>query len=143
MNIKVLYHTRTGNTKTVAEAIADSVGAVAESISKENQLFGVDLLFIGDGLYGGTVDKTIKEFIKSLSPKDIRTASVFSTFGGQNKANGVLKQLLQEQGIPVQEESFSCKGRAWWILNRSHPNSKELHAAKEYAKRVVKASQRE
>jgi flavodoxin len=137
MNIKVLYHTRTGNTKTVAEAIANSFGAVPESISKESRLSGVDLLFIGDGLYGGTIDKTTKEFIKSLSPTDIRTAAVFSTFGGQNKANGVLKSLLQEQGIPVQEEAFSCKGKAWWILNRNHPNSKELHLAKEFGKRQV------
>ncbi len=137
MNIKVLYHTKTGNTKKVAEAIACAVGVPAEEITAEKKISGLDLLFIGDGLYGGTVGKKTKAFILSLNPSEVKAAAVFSTYGGQDKVNGILKSLLQERGIAVQEDVFGCRGKAWWIINRSHPNAEELRAAGEFAKRAV------
>lgn len=137
MNIKVLYHTRTGNTKTVAEAIADSVGAAAEAITDETRITDVDLLFIGDGVYGGTIDKATKRCIGTLSPSTVKTVAVFSTFGGHDKANNVMRSLLLEQGIAVQEESFGCRGKAWRILNRGRPNAEDIESARAFAKRVV------
>jgi flavorubredoxin len=80
----------------------------------------------------------MKEFIKSLKGSSIKKAAVFSTFGGQDKANAVLKKLLGDQGIPVAHECFSCRGKAWWILNRKHPTNQELSAAKEFAVKLVR-----
>jgi|SRR5271157_3188806 flavodoxin len=139
MNCKVLYHTTTGNTKKVAEAIAAAVGAVATPIKNSPAVDGTDLLFIGDGVYAGTVHRKTKKYIKSLKGSTIKKAAVFSTFGGQDNANAVLKQLLSDQGIPVAQECFSCRGKAWWIANRKHPTDLELSAAKEFAVKLAKS----
>ena len=139
MNCKVIYHTTTGNTKKVAEAIATAVGAVATPIRNFPAVEGTDLLFIGDGVYAGTVHRKTKKFIKSLKGSTIKKAAVFSAFGGQDIANAILKQLLKEQGVPVAQECFSCRGKSWWILNRTHPTDQELSAAKEFAVKLAKS----
>jgi flavodoxin len=141
MNCKVIYHTTTGNTRKVAEAIAAAVGTVALPIENSPPADAADLLFIGDGFYAGTVHKEMKEFIKSLKGSSIKKAAVFSTFGGQDKANAVLKKLLGDQGIPVAPECFSCPGKAWWIFNRKHPTGQELSAAKDFALKLAKSQQ--
>ena len=51
MNIKVMYHSSTGNTEKLAKAIADTVNAKAEPIGSSAATISkpIDLLFIGDG----------------------------------------------------------------------------------------------
>jgi flavodoxin len=137
MKIKVMYHTKTGNTQIIAEAIAKTVGAPAKLISDDYVFDTADLLFIGDGLYAGSVDGKTKKFIAALDATKVKNAAVFATYGGQRKAAKVLKGLLEKQGIKVIEESYECKGKAWYILNRKHPDTQEIKAAKEFAKRVV------
>jgi flavodoxin len=137
MKIKVMYHTKTGNTRIIAEAIAKTLGAPAKLISGNDSFDAADVLFIGDGLYAGSVDGKTKKFIQTLDAIKVKKAAVFATFGGQRKAAAVLKKLLQKQGIEVVEEMFECKGKAWYIINRKHPDTKDIKAAKEFAKRVV------
>ena len=45
MNIRIIYQSITGNTKKVAEAIAQAVGCNAESIESNIVLGSIDLLF--------------------------------------------------------------------------------------------------
>jgi flavodoxin len=142
MKIKVMYHTKTGNTRVVAEAIAKNVGAQAKPITKDVPFDTADLLFIGDGLYAGTVNKETKKFIATLDATKVKKAAVFGTYGGQRKAATVLKGLLQKQGIAVAEEVFECKGKAWYIINRTHPDIQDIKAAKEFAKRTVEKAQK-
>jgi flavodoxin len=51
MKIAVIYHSRGGNTKIVAEAIAKAAGVSAEPIHVPLDA-PVDLLLIGGGVYG-------------------------------------------------------------------------------------------
>ena len=52
MNIAVRYCSLPGNTKAIAEEIADEVGVKAISISDEPELKErVDVLFLGGGTY--------------------------------------------------------------------------------------------
>jgi flavodoxin len=137
MDIKVLFHSKTGNTKKVAEAISKAVNVPAEIIPVKLPAEPIDLLFIGDGIYMSTIDKKTEEFIKTLNGNMVKYAAIFSTYGGQNKAADKMKELLSKQGIRVADESFSCRGKAWFILNRKHPSEAELNAAAEFAKRIV------
>ena len=138
MDIKVLYHSTTGNTKKVAEAIAAEAGVIAQPLTEASGSTSTDILFIGDGVYGAKVHKSTVSFIKKLSPASVKNAAVFSTFGGQDTAPEIIKGLLKAQGIPVAEESFSCKGKAWFFLNRKQPSAQELDAAKLFAKNIIK-----
>ena len=138
MNIKVMYHTKTGNTKKVAEAIAEAVGTLEEPISENNNFDITDILFTGDGVYKGKMNAKTENFIKSLNADKIKNVAVFGTFGGQNKAINGMKELLEKQGIKLVDKSFGCKGRAWIIMNRNHPVEQDLKDAKEFASNIVK-----
>lgn len=132
-----MYHSKTGNTRKIAEAIAEAVGASVEPISENINLNPLDILFIGDGVYGGKVDSKTEKFIKTLNAKKVKNAIVFGTYGGMNKAITSMKELLMEQGINVIDKSFGCRGGAWLLLNRNHPNDQDLAAAKEFAQTAV------
>ena len=136
MNIKVMYHTINGNTGKVAEAMAEALGVKAERIGEGSIAEPVDMLFIGDGVYGGRPDNSTVDFIKTLNSGMVKKAVVFGTYGMQKKAIKIMKELLEEQGINVSAESFGCKGKCWAIMNRRHPSAEDLLAAKEFAKGV-------
>jgi flavodoxin len=137
MNIKVKYHSMSGNTKKVAEAVAEVVGVDAENIGGSSIAEPIDMLFIGDGVYGGKPDISTVNFIKTLDSNMVKSAAVFGTYGVQKKGIEIMKELLEEQGIKVSEESFGCKGKCWAIMNRKHPSAEELLDAKEFAKVVL------
>ncbi|MHB1394576.1 MAG: flavodoxin family protein, partial [Clostridia bacterium] len=123
MNIKVMYHSKTGNTKKLAESMAGALGTSAEQISPNSLVEPIDMLFIGDGVYMGGPDSVTASFIKTLNGRLVKNAAVFGTFGGQKKAITIMKELLKKQGINVLDESFGCRGKSWAILNRKHPSS--------------------
>jgi flavodoxin len=137
MNIKVMYHSRSGNTKKVAEAIAKAVGVTAVQIGDNNDFDAADVLFIGDGVYGGKPNIKTEKFIKSLNGEKVKKVAVFGTYGGQTKGLDMMKELLKGQGISVAEEGFGCKGKSWFFLNRSHPDSNDLKAAGDFAKKIA------
>jgi flavodoxin len=137
MKVKVVYHSKTGNTKKVAEAIAKAVGTTAVQITDKINFDSADLLFIGDGVYGAKPSKVTVEFIKTLNADKVKNVAVFGTYGGQKKAIIGMKELLKSQGVNVAEESFGCKGKSWGILNRKHPDVNDLEAAQQFAKRIA------
>ena len=140
MNIKIMYHSKSGNTKKLADAIGEELAIKPTSILDNSFSFDevVDLLFIGDGIYAGKASKHMTSFISQLDNEKIKNVTVFATYGGQPEICDRIKQQLNEKGLNVIDETFSCKGKSWWIANRKHPNDDELNQAKEFAKRVVK-----
>lgn len=138
MNIKVVYNSKTGNTKKVAEVMAHAVGVSAEAISQFNPNGPVDLLLIGSGIYMHRVPKKVANLIKSLDGAMVKNAAVFVTYGGHDhELPSTMKEMLKKQGINVIDEVFQCRGQAFFIINRKHPNEQDLSAAKEYALNVV------
>lgn len=137
MKIKVVYHSRGGNTKKIAEVIAKAVGTSAGTIIENNNFDGADILFLGDGIYAGNLDKGTESFIKALTPDKVKNVAVFGTYAGQTKAIDRMKDLLRKQGINVLEDSFGCKGKFMFFINRKHPDIDDLKAAEKFAKKVV------
>ena len=62
MKVAVRYHSRTGNTKKVALAIAEALGVDAKdaSVPLEEK---VDILFLGSAVYAAGVDDAMKAFV--------------------------------------------------------------------------------
>lgn len=139
MNIKVYYHSSTGNTEKLAQAIANGLRVQAKQLGNDMATVSepVDMLFIGDGIYFGKVNKKTRSFIESLDAKLIRNAAVFATYGGNEKAGKEIKELLKNKGINVLDEPFTCKGRAWKLINRKHPNDTDLKNVMHYGERMV------
>lgn len=137
MKIKVIYNSKTGNTKKVAEAIAGAVGTSAEPISPSIRFHSLDILFIGSGVYWGNLNGKTKEFIETLNSKQIKNVAIFGTFGHSQNAIKSMKNLLKKQGINVVDKSFGCQG-GFFILNSKRPDEQDLAGAKEFACEVVK-----
>ncbi|MCD7950672.1 MAG: hypothetical protein LUG12_10505 [Erysipelotrichaceae bacterium] len=140
MNIQIIYHSQGGNTKKVAEAIAQELNVTAIPIDQSRDIFGetIDLLLIGDGMYFGGMSNDMKKFIDTLSPQNIKKAAVFSTSGGSwPMGPDGLKKRLQKQGISVEEESFRCHGSAFGVAFPSHPNENDLNNARKFARIVM------
>ncbi len=136
----MVYHSKTGNTKKIAEVIAKTLGVSAVpltdvTVSPENP---VDLLILGDGMYFGGMDRSTKAFIKTLTPAAVRSAAVFSTSGGSwPMGPSGLRKALKAQGIAVKEESFKCHGGAFGFVFASHPNQKDEERARAFAEHVA------
>lgn len=139
MNIKVLYHSSTGNTKKLAETIADTLNISAEPIEKDMSALStpIDLLFIGDGIYFGKPNKNTTAFINQLNPKIVKNVAVFATYGGQTKIGSDIQKLLKDKGLQVLGKPFICKGQSWVFINRNHPNNTELKEVAKFAKKSV------
>ena len=139
MEIKVVYHSSTGNTEKLARAIADMLNIQAEHIGKDNITFSdkVDLLFIGDGIYWNGAHRKTKNFISKLDPETIKNAAVFGTYGNQFKIGDIIKNLLENKGIKVVGTPFTCKGKSVGTKNQGHPDENDLKMICEYAKNII------
>ncbi len=141
MNVKIIYHSLTGNTAKLANAIADALNIKAEPVGKEAADFSkpADLLFIGDGIYFGKANKKILSLIDKLNPDIVKNIAVFATYGGMARIGDDIKKYLQEKGFHVIGKPFTCRGKAWLFFNRSHPDNAELNKVREFAKDAVAA----
>ena len=110
MKTAVRYYSRTGNTKVIAEAIAPVAGCQAESI--EVPLEGVtDILFLGGALYWGKIPRTLKEYIKRLSPQQVKYVAVFTTAGILESASEIYKVFLRYHDLKVMKDTYFCNGK--------------------------------
>lgn len=138
MKTWVLYYSKGGNTKKIAEAIAEEIEVLkTEQIPPAYPPENVQLLFLGTGVYAGKPDPKMIEFIRTLNNNRVKNAVIFGTAGGDdNKAIDTVKALLKEKGINVIDETFSCKGKYFIFLNRKKPDDEDLKAAKAFARKI-------
>jgi flavodoxin len=136
MKTKVMYHSRSGNTKKVADAIAQALGQTAEAVPPDYPLENVGLLFLGAGVYAGKADKKIIEFIESLNTSRVKNVALFGTSAGQDNHLNSMRDLLKAKGINVVEDTYTCKGQFLFFINRKRPNAEDLTKAQEFAKAV-------
>ncbi|MBQ8161644.1 MAG: hypothetical protein IJ083_12990 [Clostridia bacterium] len=107
MKKAVRYFSRLGNTKTIAEAIADGAGVQAVSISDEKELEEhVDLLYLGGAPYANIMAPELKAYAEKLDPKQVGSVRLFTTSNWSRRTVLALKKLLGEKGIPVEEDYF-------------------------------------
>lgn len=134
MKIAVRYYSRGGNTRKIAEAIAEAAGVPALSVTEPfNE--DVDILFLGSAMYAGGVDGHIKDFIKNINVKVGKVVN-FSTTRAAKSTYKVISGLLGDKGIPLAEEEFSCKG-SFLMLNRGKPDREDCRRAAKFAKNLL------
>ena len=135
MKIAVRYYTKTGNTKRLAEAVAEAVGAEALPISTP-LTEPVDILFLGNSYYAFSIDPEVRDFVKSLN-KDMVGRIV--NFGSAAMLNSTYKKVKAEAdkvGIPMDEHEFHCKGE-FKGLHKGKPDESDLKAAAAFARKIV------
>lgn len=114
MSVAVRYYSRSGNTQKVAEYIAEAAGVDAVSVDAKNAVLSekVDVLFIGGALYAYGIDENLKQYLKGLSSDKVGKAVVFSTSWLSKHALDLIKNVLNEKGIPVESDTLYFKSKA-------------------------------
>ncbi len=130
MRSAVRYYSRSGNTKAVAEAIAEAAGVSAISVDASDAAITepVDVLFIGGALYAYGLDSHLKDYLKTLKKDDAKQAVVFSTSWISKHSIDLIKKALSEAGISVVSESFYVKNK---------PNDAQLKATADFARKYL------
>lgn len=137
MEIKVIYFSKTGNTKKIAKAIGEAVGVQAQAISEVPSLDKpVDLLFLGGALYFGSLNKDFEAWIKSLDPTKIKYTALFSTNNSEKDAILTMKAALEQKGILVVDERYHSLGK-FLGFQKGHPDASEEAKAGEFARQVI------
>jgi len=108
LKIAVRYQSRGGNTRAVAEIIAEDLGLKAESIN-EPLAEKVDILFLGGGVYKWDIDPQLKEYLEKLDSNKIGQIVAFSTTGGMKKAITRITEYGKKAGISVNEKQLCLK----------------------------------
>ena len=102
MNAAVVYFSRTGNTKRLAQAIADNLKAplldLASNIPSSMEKY--DLLVLGTPVEGASPAKETLVFLDGMKQNDGAKAIVFCTW----------KLFGNERAMKVMEKALSSKG---------------------------------
>lgn len=134
MVISVRYYSRGGNTKKVAEAIAEELGVEALDIT--NPVEGADLLFLGSSMYAFTVDQNVKKFVEELKVENAKQLVNFSTSASDVSTHKKINKCIKDKEIMLLDEHLSIPG-AFLFMNKGRPNEKDLENAKAFARKVV------
>ena len=135
MKVAVRYYTKTGNTKRLAEAVANAVGAEALPISTPVDE-AVDVLFLGNSYYAFNIDPEVKEFIHSLDGSKVGRIINFGSAAMLNSTWKKVKAEADKAGVIMDKREFHCKGE-FKGLHKGRPNADDLAAAAEFARSIV------
>lgn len=125
--IVVRYFSKIGNTKQIAEAIAEGIGEKAVSITDEPELREhISLLFLGGAPYANIMAPELRAYAENLSADRVDRVVLFTTSNWSRRTVRALKKLLREKGIPVEDEYFYA--HMLQIKNR-------LEAAREFGRK--------
>lgn len=136
MKIAVRYYTKTGNTKRLAEAVAEAVGVTALPIS-EPVTDPVDILFLGNSYYAFTIDPEVRRFVASLDKERVGKIVNFGSAAMLNSTYKKVKAEAAKVGIPMDEREFHCKGEFKGI-HKGKPGAADLAAVAAFAAEIVK-----
>lgn len=136
MNIVLVYFSRSGNTRKIAEAIAEELEITPLDVKKESpNINNAELLIVGSGTYGDKPGKEMVSFLENLNAVTDKRAALFSTCAGDaSKMMATMKEIIINKGFTI-VDCFSCFGK-FTLVKRGHPTDDELNHAKEFAKKL-------
>ena len=143
----IIYSSKSGNTKKIADSMAYRIGCEAIRITAASpqptvDLDLYDLVLIGTGLFAGTPNEDLMRYLRNLNLKTSKLFALFITWGGAPRTDKLaltkLRTLLESKGQKVVENHFACYG-GWKgiLMKRGHPKPEEIKAAGEWAKKLV------
>ena len=135
MKTAVRYYTKTGNTKRLAEAVAEAVGTEALPLSVPIEE-PVDILFLGNSYYAFNIDPEVREFIQKLDKDKVGKIVNFGSAAMLNSTYKKVKAEADKVGIPMDQREFHCKGEFKGI-HKGRPDTEDLAAAAEFAKSII------
>ena len=107
MTKAVRYYSRLGNTKNIAEAIAEGAGVKAVSVTDEPELTKrVDVLYLGGAPYANIMAPELKAYAEKLESSKVGKVVLFTTSNWSRRTVLALKKMLKAKNIRVSDEYF-------------------------------------
>lgn len=121
INVSVLVDSRGGNTRKVADAIAEEMGITSETVTT-SPTDDAKTLFLGSGTYGGKPGEAMMKFIESgnFSGRKVAIFGTAASLAGRKKMITVMADALTRKGATILG-NYHCKGK-FLFINRGHPN---------------------
>ena len=135
MKIAVRYYTKTGNTKKLAEAVAEAVGAEALPLNAPIEE-AVDILFLGNSYYAFSIDPEMRAFVSSLDNSKVGRIVNFGSAAMLNSTYKKVKAEADKVGVPMGEREFHCRGE-FKGMHKGRPSEEDLKAAAAFARSIV------
>lgn len=135
MKFAVRYYTQTGNTKKLAEAVADALGVEALPITEPVEE-AVDVLFLGNSYYAFSIAPQVRAFIQKLDKEKV---GMIANFGSAAMMGSTFKKVAAEAkrvGIPMVNKEFHCRGE-FKGLHKGRPNEQDLANAAAFARQFM------
>ena len=107
MKAAVRYYSKLGNTRAIAEAIAEGAGVKAVSVSDEPALAErAEVLFLGGAPYANIMAPELRAYAEKLTPDQVGHVVLFTTSNWSRRTVYALRKLLREQGVSVDDRFF-------------------------------------
>ncbi len=136
MKTAVVYFSRTGHSKKIADAIANSLQLQAVDVKAKPLLEAVDLLVLVGGIYAGASSPEMIAYAESLGKQQVKKVLLITSCMSNRQKQDTIRQILVRNGIEVAADEFVCQGN-FLFFGIGHPNSAELAAAVAFVKKYV------
>ena len=133
--IEVVYFSRSGNTRKVAEVIAGELGVTAKDVKTAGILPPDAFIFLGSGCYGAVLANGLVKFMEDNRFKGRKIALFTTSAFGSLSELALMKKQITNKGADI-IDSFSCYGQLL-LAKKGHPTQKELDNARKYARKVA------
>ncbi len=136
MKCKVIYFTRTGHSRKIAQALAKELQIEAEDIKANPVVGDLDLLFIVGGIYGGKSDPRMIDYIKGIDGSMVKKAALLTSCASKVMKQETVREMLERNNVALVPDEFICQG-SFLLIGRGHPDAADIDNAVAYAKRVL------
>lgn len=136
MKIAIRYFTRSkkGNTKKLADAVADAISAEAIDVSVDLDK-KADRLFLINAMYASNIDNEVKDFLARNRENIGEIVNMNTSATGASTWKAV-KKVTDPLGIALSEKEFHCAA-SWIFINKGLPSEEDFLRAKEFAKSMI------
>jgi flavodoxin len=135
----IVYKSRTGNSKKIAEAVADALKIEMLDAAEKPKLEGVDILFVAGGIYAGKSSKTLMSFVNELSRENVKKAVILTTSANGARNQPALAAALSAKNITIAGE-YCCKGK-FLFAAKGRPNQQDIDGAVAFAKEICNVAE--
>ncbi len=132
--IRYFTKSKKGNTKKLADAVSEAIGAEAIDVSVDLSE-KVDRLFLINAMYAANIDNEVKEFL-SRNKDNIGEVINMNTSASGASTWKAVKKVTDKLSIKLSDREFHCAA-SWIFINKGLPSDEDYARAKEFAVSMI------
>lgn len=133
MNTSVIYFSKTGHSKKLAEAIGKELEIPVTNINTNGKIKEADLLFVVGGIYAGKSAPEMIKYISSLDNSQVKRVALITSCTSKTTKQDMIREILEKKGIDVLSDEFVCQG-SFLFFGLGHPSTADIEKAVSFAK---------